>query len=84
MLYLFIFLCYPSSNNLHLICVDGEPSNQKLDTISKEQRQGPSIRKQMTVLFFVYFGTHNNKIHTIYKQTSVFVLIFFMLLFCFY
>jgi hypothetical protein len=28
----------------------------------------------MTILFFVYFGTHNNKIHTIYKQTNVFVL----------
>jgi hypothetical protein len=25
---------------------------------------------------FVHFGTHNNKIHTIYKQASVFVLIF--------
>jgi hypothetical protein len=23
--------------------------------------------------FFVYFGTHNHKIHTIYKQTSVLV-----------
>jgi hypothetical protein len=32
--------------------------------------------KKMTILFFVYFGTHNNKIHTIYKQASVFVLIF--------
>jgi hypothetical protein len=31
----------------------------------------------MTILFFVYFGTHNNKIHTICKQTSVFVVIFF-------
>jgi hypothetical protein len=38
--------------------------------------QGPSIQKKMTILFFVYFGTHNNKIHTIYKQTSVFVLVF--------
>jgi hypothetical protein len=36
------------------------------------------------ILFFVYFGTHNNKIHTIYKQTRVFVFIFSMLLFCFY
>jgi hypothetical protein len=34
----------------------------------------------MTLLFFVYFGTHNNKIHTIYKQTSVFVVIFSMLI----
>jgi hypothetical protein len=32
-------------------------------------------KKKMTILFFVYFGTHNNKIHTIYKQTSIFVLI---------
>jgi hypothetical protein len=31
---------------------------------------------KMTILFFVYFGTHNNKIHKIYKQTSVFVLVF--------
>jgi hypothetical protein len=31
----------------------------------------------MTILFFVYFGTHNNKIRTIYKQTSVFVFDFF-------
>jgi Na+/melibiose symporter-like transporter len=37
----------------------------------------------MTILFFVYFGKHNKKIHTIYKQTSVFVLIFSMFLFCF-
>jgi hypothetical protein len=29
----------------------------------------------MTILFFVYFGTHNNKIHTIYKQTTVVVLV---------
>jgi hypothetical protein len=29
----------------------------------------------MTILFFVYFGTYNNKIHTIYKQTSVVVLV---------
>jgi hypothetical protein len=46
--------------------------------------QGPSIRKKMTDLFFVYFGTHINKIHRIYKQTSVFVLVFSMLLFWFY
>jgi hypothetical protein len=26
----------------------------------------------MTILFFVYFGTHNNNISTIYKQTSIF------------
>jgi hypothetical protein len=39
--------------------------------------------KKITILFFVYFGTHINKIHTIYKQTSVFDLIFSMLLFCF-
>jgi hypothetical protein len=31
----------------------------------------------MTILLFVYFGTHNKKIHTICKQTSVFVLIFY-------
>jgi hypothetical protein len=31
----------------------------------------------MTILFLVYFGTHNNKVHTIFKKTSVFVLIFF-------
>jgi hypothetical protein len=37
-------------------------------------------KKKMTILFFVYFGTHNNKIHTIYKQTSVFVVIFSMLM----
>jgi hypothetical protein len=35
--------------------------------------QGPSIIKKMTILVFVYFGTHNNKIHTIYKEASVFV-----------
>jgi hypothetical protein len=44
-----------------------------------------AYEKKMTILFFVYFGTHNNKIHTIYKKTSVFVLICSMLLFiCFY
>jgi hypothetical protein len=32
------------------------------------------IRKKMTILF-VYFGTQNNKIHKIYKQTSVVVLL---------
>jgi hypothetical protein len=41
------------------------------------QEQDPSIRKIITILFLVYFGTHNNKIHTIYKETSVFVLVFF-------
>jgi hypothetical protein len=47
--------------------------------------QGPSItKKKNTILFFVYFGTHNNKNHTIYKQTRVFVFIFSMFLFCFY
>jgi hypothetical protein len=45
--------------------------------------QGPSITKKNDDFFFVNFGTHNNKIHTIYKQTCVFVLIFFMFLFCF-
>jgi hypothetical protein len=30
----------------------------------------------MMILFFVYFGTHNHKIHTIiYKQPNVFVLV---------
>jgi hypothetical protein len=38
----------------------------------------------VTILLFVYFGTHDNKIHTIYYETSVFVLIYSMLLFCFY
>jgi hypothetical protein len=27
------------------------------------------------MLIIIYFGTHNNKIHTIYKQTSVVVLV---------
>jgi hypothetical protein len=35
-------------------------------------------KKKMTILLFVYFGTHNNKIHTIYKQTRVFFFIFSM------
>jgi hypothetical protein len=26
----------------------------------------------MTILFLVYFGTHNNKIHTIYKENQCF------------
>jgi hypothetical protein len=39
-------------------------------------------KKKMTILFFVDFGTHNNKIHTIYKQIRVFVFIFSMF-FCF-
>jgi hypothetical protein len=42
------------------------------------------FEKKMTILFFVYFGTYNNKIHTIYKQTSVFVLVFSMFLFWFF
>jgi hypothetical protein len=46
--------------------------------------QGPSITKNITILFFVYFDTNNNKIHTIYRQTSVFVVIFSMMMFCFY
>jgi hypothetical protein len=39
--------------------------------------QGRSIQKKITILFFDYFGTHNNKIHTIYKQTSFFCFDFF-------
>jgi hypothetical protein len=35
-----------------------------------------AYEKKITILFFVCFGTHNNKFHTIYKQTSVFVSIF--------
>jgi hypothetical protein len=34
----------------------------------------------MDIMLFkaqAYIGTHNNKIHTIYKPTSVFVLVFF-------
>jgi hypothetical protein len=46
--------------------------------------QGPSIGKKWRIYFFVYFGTHNNKIQKIYKQTSVFVLSLSMLLFWFY
>jgi hypothetical protein len=34
-----------------------------------------AYEEKKTILFFVYFGTHNNKFHTIYKQTSVFVLL---------
>jgi hypothetical protein len=30
-------------------------------------------KKIITILFFVYFVTHSNKIHTIYKQTRVFL-----------
>jgi hypothetical protein len=41
-------------------------------------------KKNEYILFFVRFGTHNYKIHTIYKQTSVFAVIFSMLMFCFY
>jgi hypothetical protein len=51
--------------------------------LKRRYEQGPSIRKKITILFFVYFGMQNNKIHKIYKKTSVFVLIFTML-FCFY
>jgi hypothetical protein len=36
-----------------------------------------AYEKKMAISFFVYFGAQNNNIHTIYKQTSVFVLIFF-------
>jgi hypothetical protein len=43
----------------------------------------PKHTKKM-ILFFVYVGTHNNKILTIYKQANVFVLIFSMFLFWFY
>jgi hypothetical protein len=34
-----------------------------------------TYEKKIKILFFVYFGTQSNKIHAIYKQTSVFVLI---------
>jgi hypothetical protein len=35
--------------------------------------QDPSIRKKnMTILFFVYFDMHNNKINTIYNQCFCF------------
>jgi hypothetical protein len=54
------------------------------DSYKRHGFQSPSITKKMTILFFVYFGMHNNKIHTIYKQARVFVFIFSMLLFCFY
>jgi hypothetical protein len=43
-----------------------------------------AYQKKMTILVFVYFGTHNSKIYTFYKQTRDFVFIFSMLLFCFY
>jgi hypothetical protein len=37
--------------------------------------------EKKTILFLVYFGTHhNNKIHTIFKQTSVFVFFHFVVL----
>jgi hypothetical protein len=46
----------------------------KITKINKIPR--PKHTKKMTILFFVYFGTHNNKIHTIYKQISNFVWFF--------
>jgi hypothetical protein len=42
---------------------------------SRVHGKAENIQKKK-ILFFVCFGTHNNKIHTMYKQTSVFVLIF--------
>jgi hypothetical protein len=42
--------------------------------------QGPSIRKKNDDFVFDNFGTHNKKIHTIYKQTSVFVLVHIVVL----
>jgi hypothetical protein len=51
--------------------------NLSLETfVGVSHIQGPSIQKKN--------GMHNSKIHTIYKQTSVFVLVFSMLLFWFY
>jgi hypothetical protein len=29
-------------------------------------------KKKMTIIFFIYFGTHNNNIHTIYKKNQCF------------
>jgi hypothetical protein len=43
--------------------------------------QGPSITKKIDDFFFVYFGTHSKKIHTISKQTGINIYIFSMLLF---
>jgi hypothetical protein len=36
----------------------------------------PNHTKIITLLFFVYFGTHNNKVQIIYKQTSVIISVF--------
>jgi hypothetical protein len=38
--------------------------------------QGPSITKKNDDFFFVYFGTHNNKIHTIFFIFSMFCFAF--------
>jgi hypothetical protein len=51
-------------------------------SIYDSNTKAQAYEKKITILFLVYFG--NNKIHTIYKQTSVFVLSFSMLLFWFY
>jgi hypothetical protein len=56
----------------------------KLDFLKIIFAENQGIQKRNDDFIFVYFGMHNNKIHTIYKQTSVFVLVFSMLLFWFY
>jgi hypothetical protein len=44
----------------------------------------PKHNKKKLRFFFVYFGTHSKKIHTISKQTGVNIYILSILLFCFY
>jgi hypothetical protein len=63
-------------NPYQIIKLHSKNKNTKKEQIQVQYRQGPSITKKNENFFFVYFGTHNNKIHTIYKQIGVFVFFF--------
>jgi hypothetical protein len=49
-------------------------NSQFLKTLNVDYK-AQAYDKKMTILYFVHFGTHNTKIYTIYKQTSVVVLV---------
>jgi hypothetical protein len=74
----FLFLSVSFLKNIYFVSVFGIGSKKNNVSFSFCKiifcmyKSSPSIRKKMTILFFVYFGTHNNKIHTIYKKNHCF------------
>jgi hypothetical protein len=63
----YMFINHRAKYNILLQASGGFTINLSLETfVGVSHIQGPSIQKN---------GMHNSKIHTIYKQTSVFVLV---------